>query len=56
MHSLLEERIPSHEISSLIMVSLTRYFVKNRLVEVAPMVLIFIYCGFVLSPLSTPLI
>ena len=38
MHSLFEERMPSQEISSLTMVSLTRVLVKNRFVEVAPIV------------------
>ena len=40
---MLDERIPNHEISSRTMVSFTRYFVKNLLVAVAPIVLILNY-------------
>ena len=46
MHSLLDESMPSHEISSRTIVSLTRCFVKNRFVAVAPIVLIFAWSGF----------
>ena len=37
MQSLFEESMPSHEISSRTMVSLTLVLVKKRLVDVAPM-------------------
>ena len=40
MHSLLDERMPSQEISSRTMVSFTRCLVKNLFVAVAPIVLI----------------
>ena len=43
MHSFVLDRIPSQEMSSRTIVSLTRCLVKKRLVEVAPIILFLSY-------------